>query len=95
MGKGGGGEGGGGGRGGRGGGGGRGRGGGGGGEGGRGGGGGGGQIEFCQYADDATGFMADLSQSKYFYKWWKVWFYATGDKLNEYRCIDIWLGKCG
>ena len=54
---------------------------------------GGEQVKLCQYADDITGFLADLSSVQRFLDIVQQFGEATGARLNKDKCSGIWLGK--
>ena len=54
---------------------------------------GGEQVKLCQYADDITGFLADLSSVQRFLDITQQFGEATGARLNKDKCSGIWLGK--
>ena len=54
---------------------------------------GGDEVKLCQYADDITGFLADLSSINIFLNIVEKFGYATGAKLNKDKCSGIWLGR--
>ena len=51
---------------------------------------GGGQVKLCQYADDITGFLADLHFAKKLLHVVDEFGKTSGAKRNKDKCSGIW-----